>query len=337
MSEKCGNYVEVIKSDSVIINDILIVGTSDKERKSYENISQKFGNVSPVMVRPVKDAAGLFETVYWQANFDGLMGTGEKEILAVVADVIDELAAVELSLSMTTIQKSNTSIMEAIMVKKLMDGNKSTKEIMEITQKSKSWVSQRKKLALSLADPVMGLVINRSISTRSAEEIANLPMESQQEFAKKVVDENLNDYAVHRLVSRYNSGDAEPTEMEQIIRDPASVIQKPDKKVRTKGCDKNNEKEKKKDGEFKSRLVYLLKCLSAASVLASSAAVEDFKENIALIRDIAKLYHDFEIKTQIKLSDTDPAEEVPRKDARDGLRPETGPGKSGRVGRCVPW
>jgi len=99
------------------------------------------------------------------------------------------------------------------------------KSIARTLGRSLSWVTLMERISRDLCESVKVMVADGFISTRSAEEIARLPVNGQERFAEKVFKLGLNKTQVRSLVSDYLSEDCDREKQEQILNDPLSVLQ----------------------------------------------------------------------------------------------------------------
>jgi ParB-like chromosome segregation protein Spo0J len=281
-------------------SNLLEAGVTEAETESYERLSHIFGNVTPIIVRKA-DADGMYECVHGQAALEGLIASGQRDVLAVVADIAGEKEGIELALCLATITKGSSAIMEALMIVHLFDCFKmSRKEVMEMTGKSKSWVSKRVKIAKSLHPTVQQMALRKLISVKTAEHMTNLPTDRQPDFARNVLEAGLGDNEVSTLVRRYNGTGVTEVEREQIINHPGLIAPK-EKKKRRGGRSARGAQRARGGQALPAALRYLIKTLEALSHMAAEATSEEVAQVTALIDEAGHRFADVMTRLNMKV------------------------------------
>jgi hypothetical protein len=104
--------------------------------------------------------------------------------------------------------------------------------------KSASWVSNRISLVTRLDNNVYEMVKSGLLESRSAQDVARLPTESQFAFAETAVREGLPKSAIELLVAGYNDKSCPDTVKAQILSDPRMALMRMADKRRAVNADR---------------------------------------------------------------------------------------------------
>ena len=200
----------------------LALGAPQKDIAKYEKVILAYGNVVPVTVAASGD---MYQLVDGHARIEACVRSGIKDIPVVVTDVGGGAEQAKLSLLLSSSREQGGSLSEGALIEKLVNEHKQTLgELSRFTGRSKSWLSKRQVMARNLALPVKDMVINGSICTRTAEEVAKISPDEQVTFAVNIVKEGLSKDDVCRLVNLYRSADATIELCNSIVESPANAL-----------------------------------------------------------------------------------------------------------------
>jgi len=90
--------------------------------------------------------------------------------------------------------------------------------------RSASWVQHRIALVTTLADALQKEVVEGTLSSKKAQDIARLPLLEQEKFAAKVKLEKLSAKQVAKLVALYNRPNTDEQMKQCIINTPSIAL-----------------------------------------------------------------------------------------------------------------
>ena len=167
-----------------------------------ESIKSK-GLVQPILVRPSNANEGEYEIIAGERRWRAAQVAQLHEIPAVIRNLNDteslEIAIIE------NVQRSDLSpIEEAAGYKKLMESYNHTQEqLSEVVGKSRSHIANIIRL-LSLPQSIQDMISQGNISSGHARAIMNSAFPEQ--FAEKIINENLSVRATEALVKKKKEG-----------------------------------------------------------------------------------------------------------------------------------
>ena len=217
MNRACTLKVGQIEKDPM-----LALGTSEKDVEKYRRVAKAYGNVAPAIVG--RRGAG-YRILSGQARLEACAQNGIREMPVIVADAGGERDQMKLALLLSTVRDEGGPLSEGALIDALTTRHGVTRrELMALLRKSKSWISKRQALALRLSEDVKGMVMDGTVSARTAEEISKLPQDVQAVFACKVVRDGINKDHAGRLVSIYIADETDVALREAILATPLAVL-----------------------------------------------------------------------------------------------------------------
>jgi ParB-like chromosome segregation protein Spo0J len=218
-----------LRTDEVIITPVQKKGSPDGMIRAYSRMAERHG---PAIGIVVGQSDGLPALLYGHTALEAYRRMGIKEVPAVVVEG-SSAEQIELSLQLSQLGESRDALSEGRMIHDLLRTYRvSRKRIMELTGKSKVWLSRRETLAKSLCGEVMELVSADVLSPRTAEAIARLPADKQIPFSKTVAEQSLTQNEVEKIVSRFNQSSHEPSR-DSLLEDPNLTLVRPAKSRKT--------------------------------------------------------------------------------------------------------
>lgn len=216
------NKACTLKVRQIEKNPILSLSTGEKDVKKYEMITKIYGNVVPAIVGQSGD---VYRVLSGQAKLEACTHNGIQEIPVTVAEISDEAEQMKLALLLSTVREEGSPLSEGAFIDSLvMRHGVTRRELMDLLNKSKSWISKRHSLVLRLTENVKGMVKDGLICPRTAEEIAKLPEDVQLSFAVTVVRDGLSKTNVGQLVSLYTREEIDSALREAILNSPLAVL-----------------------------------------------------------------------------------------------------------------
>jgi len=298
------NKACTLKVGEIEKNPILALSTSEEEVEKYTRVTKTYGNVAPVIVG---QNGKNYRLLTGQARLEACARNMIKELPVIVADTDNEAEQMKLALLLSTVQEEGGPLSEGAFIDALItDHGVARRDLMDLLNKSKSWISKRQSLAAKLSDVVKGMVKDGTVCARSAEEIAKLPEVLQVTFASNVVRDGLSKTNVEQLVSLFIREKDSPALRKTILETPLAALEICNTKT-------TSQRKKKKKGRseaerivsnasFLIRLVYELKGLLATVKNQSLNLVKaDLNElHIALA--------DLQIALNMKINSVSPGE-----------------------------
>lgn len=159
-----------------------------KELDELKNSIEKNGVLQPIVVRRIADDS--YEIIAGERRFRASKLANKETIPAIIIDV-DDATVASFSL-IENIQRSQLSPMEeAVAYQRLMDEFGLThQEVASSVGKPRSSISNALRL-LSLPENIKNLINAKVIEAGHAKILVAVPVEQQQEIAKRIINENL--------------------------------------------------------------------------------------------------------------------------------------------------
>jgi ParB/RepB/Spo0J family partition protein len=166
------------------------------------------GQWDPIIVR--KSNGGMYELIAGECRLKAAKLIGLKSLKARILETTDEEALL-LALKTNVIRHNLNPVEEANALTKLVKAKKDLKEVIKALNKSRTWISNRLKLAENATEGIRNAVLKEELPLLSAIKIAELPEGLQGPVASKAIRERLNIKEVEKLVELFKkaSGDAE--------------------------------------------------------------------------------------------------------------------------------
>ena len=216
------NRACTLKVGQIEKDPILALGVSERDVEKYGRVAKAYGNIAPAIVG---ERGGGYRILAGQAKLEACAKNGIREIPAIVAGDGGEAEQMKLALLLSTVREEGGPLSEGALIEALTAQHGVTRsELMALLKKSKSWISKRQSLATRLREEIKGMVRRGTVSARTAEEIAKLPVDAQIPFASRVVTDGINKTDAGRLVSLYTAEDAGERLREAILAAPLSVL-----------------------------------------------------------------------------------------------------------------
>jgi len=174
------------------------------------------GQWDPIIVR--KNNGGMYELIAGECRLRAAKSIGLKSLRARVLETTDEESLL-LALKTNVIRHNLNPVEEANALTELARAKKDLKEVIKALNKSRTWISNRLKLAQNATEGVRNAVLKEELPLVSAIKITELPEGLQGPVASKAIRERLNTKEVEKLVELFKktSGDAE---VEFLLRTP---------------------------------------------------------------------------------------------------------------------
>jgi len=166
------------------------------------------GQWDPIMVR--KNGDGKYEVIAGECRLKAARLVGLKSLKARILES-DDNEALLLALKTNVIRHNLNPVEEASALKELINVKKDLKEVAKALNKSRTWISNRLKLAENATEGLRNAVLKEELPLLSAIKIAELPEGFQGPVASKAIRERLNVKEVEKLAELFKkaSGDAE--------------------------------------------------------------------------------------------------------------------------------
>jgi ParB-like chromosome segregation protein Spo0J len=205
---------------------------SPSKANALNKIIEQLGNALPVIV---VSEDNHFRIVQGQDKFEGMVKAGYKEIPACIVDIDDSNEVCKATLNfLINYNNSKNAIAESKLIRELLNNNVTRAEILQLTGKSKTWLSKRESLLKNLSPGVQEMTMEGLLHTRAAEKIGQLPKEKQVDFSTKVIDGKLSTKDIATCVDLYNKKTTTNELKDRILKDPLEVIEKENKKKKYK-------------------------------------------------------------------------------------------------------
>jgi len=194
----------------------LIVPSDFNPRKNFDSTyveelarsMKRDGQWDPVIVR--KGNNGAYELIAGECRLRAAKLIGLKSLKARILETSDDEALL-LSLKTNIIRRNLNPVEEANALKKLVNVKKDLKKVIKALNKSRTWISNRLKLAENATEGLKNAVLKKELPLLSAIKIAELPEGLQGPVASKAIRERLNFKEIKKLVELFKkaSNDAE--------------------------------------------------------------------------------------------------------------------------------
>ena len=242
----------------------------DSSRKKIENtikFSKERGYCMPVVL---SESEGCMSLLSGAAVFEANLKEKTKKIPAVIVKTGGDADNMLFALQSAFLNENPDMIGVSAAIVQLIDCHGiSRKQIAETTGKSSSWIARMESLSRRLNNSVRDMVAQGQITSRTAHEIARLPVDVQTMFAISVSNAFLTKDKTTYLVNRYLDEDASEEERSKIINTPELALPEDKKNYRFKG----------KDCSDSTRLSYAVgKCLDIGISLIHMLDNLDLKE-----------------------------------------------------------
>jgi len=203
-------------------NPILALSVSEKDIEKYERVAKMYGNVAPAIVGQSGDG---YRVIAGQARLEACAKNGIREMPVSIAEICGEPEQMKLALLLSTVKDDGCPLSEGAFIDALITNHDiPRRELMDLLNKSKSWISRRQSLVLRLSEKVRDMVKDGAICARTAEEIAKLPTDIQFPFACMATRDGLSKTNVGQLVGIYRSEGTGNALREAILNNPLTVL-----------------------------------------------------------------------------------------------------------------
>ena len=129
-----------------------------------------------------------------------------------------------LVLQLDSIQRQNNPMQEGQLLKTMLNLGYTQEQIARMVGRSASWVQHRIALVTTLADALQKEVVEGTLSSKKAQDIARLALLEQEKFAAKVKLEKLSAKQVAKLVALYNRPNTDEQMKQCIINTPSIAL-----------------------------------------------------------------------------------------------------------------
>jgi len=186
----------------------LIVPSGFNPRKDFDpryieelaNSIKRDGQWDPIMVRENKN--GIYELIAGECRLRAARLIGLKSLKARILEANDNEALL-LALKTNVIRDNLNPVEEANALKELINVKKDLKEVIRALNKSRTWISNRLKLAENATEGLKNAVLKEELPLLSAIKIAELSEGFQGPVASKAIRERLNIKEVEKLVELF--------------------------------------------------------------------------------------------------------------------------------------
>jgi len=158
------------------------------------------GQWDPIIVR--KNKKSKYELIAGECRLRAARVIGLKSLKARILKTSDDEALL-LALKTNVIRHNLNPVEEATALKVLINAKKDMKEVIEALNKSRTWISNRIKLAENATDGIRNAVLKEELPLLSAIKIAELSEGLQGPVASKAIRERLNIQEVEKLVELF--------------------------------------------------------------------------------------------------------------------------------------
>lgn len=194
----------------VAISDIKTDVYDVREEVDEEHVEQirdsldEDGQWNPIIIRPGEN--GDYQLIAGHTRVRAAKNLGWEELEANVRNV-DDTEAEKLALKTNLKRKGMSKLEEGKVVNSLMtEYELSQADVAKKLGKSKSWVSDRVKVALNLRPEVKGLVEEGELSYNLARVVTQVDEDLQYEFAQLLIEQDVkNGKEARRLATRFGN------------------------------------------------------------------------------------------------------------------------------------
>lgn len=233
-----------VKISSISNNKYLGITIHEEDIDRCVKTMRNYGLLTPIVVGKINDEREV--VLSGQCEINAMREMKISETSAIIVDCNDNTEASKLALVISSLRQQPSAVSEGLLISELVfSKNLKQRDIAHLVGKSESWVAKRLALVQKLSDPVIDMVMNKHICSRTAEEISRLPEDVQTNFAQKVVSANLPKSKVEQLVMMYNNPSTS-TNIKNIIlekpQDAASILIKKNEKLPGKPLEDSDSK-----------------------------------------------------------------------------------------------
>jgi len=184
--------------------------------KELANSLRRDGQWDPIIVRKGKD--GMYELIAGECRLRAAKSVGLKSLKARVLETSDEEALL-LALKTNILRRDLNPVEEANALKELINIKKDLKKVIKELNKSRTWISNRLKLAENATEGLRNAVLKEELPLVSAVKIAELSEGLQGPVASKAIRERLNIKEVEKLVELFKKT-SNHSEVEFLLQTP---------------------------------------------------------------------------------------------------------------------
>jgi len=175
------------------------------------------GQWDPIIVR--KNSDGMYELIAGECRLRAARLAGLKSLRAKILEKSSDEEALLLTLKTNIIRRNLNPVEEANALKELVRVKKESKKVIKALNKSRTWISNRLKLAENATEGLKTAVLKEELSLLSAVKIAELPEGLQGPVASKAIRERLNIREVEKLVELFKKA-SNHSEVEFLLQTP---------------------------------------------------------------------------------------------------------------------
>ena len=180
------------------------------------------GLLKPIVVRPHPTEMNRYQVIDGEHRIRALQKLGKPLVRAEVHTLSDAEAYFRAMRINQQHGKRLEELEEGSHIAKMMAlFNYTEEEIAKRFGRARSWVSQRRSLAVSLAPKLEEYVVRRLTSISQAVELSELPKEEQEKVAEKIVEKKLKSRATRGLVHAFKKATLE--QKTKILQKPLDV------------------------------------------------------------------------------------------------------------------
>lgn len=215
---------------TVLNNKHLSLSIQEQDIDRCVKAMRNYGIVTPIVVGKLEDNKEII--LSGQCEINALREMKMKETYGILIDCKDIIEANKISLLISSLKQQPSAIAEGLLISDMVSSrNFKQKDIAHLMGKSESWVAKRISLVQRLSSPVIDMVINKHLCSRTAEEIAKLPEEIQPNFAEKTISFGLPKSKVEQLVLLYNNPSVSQDIKNIILENPQNSVNILNKKI----------------------------------------------------------------------------------------------------------
>jgi ParB family chromosome partitioning protein len=183
--------------------------------KELAKSMKRDGQWDPIIVRRNN---GRYELIAGECRLKAARLVGLKSLRARILETSNDEALL-LALKTNIMRHDLNPVEEANALKELIKVKKDLKEVVKALNKSRTWISNRLKLAKNATKGLKNAVLKGELSLLSAIKIAELSKGLQGPVASKAIRERLNNKEVKKLVELFKKASSED-EIEFLLRTP---------------------------------------------------------------------------------------------------------------------
>jgi len=202
----------------------LIVPSGFNPRKHFDSkyieelakSMKRDGQWDPIIVR--KNNGSTYELIAGECRLRAARSVGLKFLKARILETSDDEALL-LALKTNIVRHNLNPVEEANALKELINVKKDLKEVIKALNKSRTWISNRLKLAENATEGLRNAVLKEELPLLSAIKIAELSEGLQGPVASKAIRERLNIKEVEKLVELFKKANND-SEVEFLLQTP---------------------------------------------------------------------------------------------------------------------